>query len=104
MILDTTARGDIINDYITLSPLTPFLTSHVEAPSDPVSSQLIWTPTPPGFIVKDEWWKRILMMMMVIRTHEMNIIRYDDNENDDDSDDDGSYNDGVDDGIRHFSV
>ena len=26
------------------------------------------------------------MMMMVIRTHEMNIIRYDDNENDDDSD------------------
>ena len=27
-------------------------------------------------------------MMMVIRTHEMNIIRYDDNENDDDSDDD----------------
>ena len=34
----------------------------------------------------------------------MNIIRYDDNENDDDSDDDGSYNDGVDDGIRHFSV
>ena len=28
------------------------------------------------------------MMMIVIRTHEMDIIRYDDNENDDDSDDD----------------